>query len=87
MSLYCTSGFKGIIPYTPEQMEKMHTRQLLKELRRTHSYGCECCWGDEDWKQLYCYRNQLKAVLATREHIPNKQESKALRKARKKKGN
>ena len=86
MSLYCTSGFKGIVPYTPEQMEKMHTRQLLKELRRTHSYGCECCQGDEDWKQLHCYRNQLKAVLATREHIPNKQESKALRKARKKKG-
>ena len=87
MSFYCTGGFKGIDTYTPEQMEKMHTRQLLKELRRTHSYGCEYCWKDEDWKQLRYYRRQLKAVLATREHIPNKQESKKMRIARKKKGN
>ena len=87
MSMYCTSGFKDIDTYTPEQMEKTPTRQLLAELRRSYSYGCEYCWGDEEWKQLHQYKDQLKAVLATREHIPNKQESKALRKARKKKGN
>lgn len=86
MSLYYIDGFKSITTYTQEQMEKMHTRQVLRELRRTYTYGCEYCWGDEDWKQLHYYRNQLKAVLATREHIPNKQESKAIRKARKKKG-
>ena len=69
------------------ELEKMKTRQLLAELRGTYTTGCPYCWEDEDWDGLRQYRNQLKSILATREHIPNKQESKALRKARKKKGN
>ena len=87
MSFYCYTGFKDINIYTPEEMTKMHTRQLLATLRSTYTWGCQHCWGDEDWKQLNCYRTQLKNELATREHIPNKIESKMLRKARKKKGN
>lgn len=87
MSMYCTVGFKGISIHTPEQMQKMHTRQLLAELRDTYTWGCEYCWNDEDWNQLRHYRDQLRAILATREHIPNKKESKTIRKARKKKGN
>ena len=68
------------------EMEHMHTRQLLQELRRTN-YAWDYDWTREDEAALQEYRATLKAVLATREHIPNKQESKAIRKAKKKKGN
>ena len=68
------------------EMEHMHTRQLLQELRRTH-WAWDYDWTTEDEAALLEYRATLKAVLATREHIPNKQESKAIRKAKKKKGN
>lgn len=87
MGFYCCTGFKDIDIHTPEEMTKMHTRQLLAELRSTYTWGCPHCWEDEDWKQLNYYRTQLKSELATREHIPNKIEGKAIRKARKKKGN
>jgi hypothetical protein len=48
--------------------------------------GCPYCWGSEEWKKVWDYQKRIKAVLATREHIPNKQESKAIRKAKIKKG-
>lgn len=67
------------------EMEHKHTRQLLAELRRTY-YAWDYDWTEEDEKANETYRTQLKAVLATREHIPNKKESKAIRKARIKKG-
>lgn len=86
MSFYCYTGFKDINIHTPEEMTKMNTRQLLAELRSTYTWGYQHCWGNEDWDQLNCYRAQLKAELATREHIPNKWESKGLRKLRKKRG-
>lgn len=73
-------------PYSTEDMKNLKTRQLLAELRRSHSYGCSYSWGDEDWQARDTYQVALKAELATREHIPNKQESKAIRKARIKKG-
>ncbi len=63
-----------------------HTKQLLQRLRSSYKMGCEYCWEKEDWEKLYCYRNLIKAELSTREHIPNKKESKAIRKARIKKG-
>lgn len=85
MSIVC-NGFKGLTTFTREQMEKAHTRQLLGELRRTYRYGCPYCWEDSDWEQLREYRKELKQELATREHIPNKLESKAIRKAKIKKG-
>ena len=87
MGMYCYSGFKDITIYTPEQMKNLKTRQLLKILRSTYSWGCTHCWEESDWDDLKCYRAQLKTELATREHIPNKVESKAIRKARKQKGN
>lgn len=86
MNMCCYKGFKDITIHTPEQMTVMHTRQLLAELRSTYTWGCDYCWQNEDWKQLHCYRDQLRAELATREHIPNKKEGKALRKLRKKRG-
>lgn len=72
-------------PLTLEEMEKLKTRQLLAHLRRTYR------WGEEDWTDADCkakreYQAQIKAVLATREHIPNKQESKAIRVSRIKRG-
>lgn len=79
--------FKNLDIYSSDELQKLKTRQLLAELRKTHTMGCPYCWGDEDWEGLRSYRVCIKTVLATREHIPNKQESKAIRKARKKKGN
>ena len=69
-----------------KQMKNMKTRQLLAHLRHTY------CWGDYDWTSDDCaakaaYQARVKAELATREHIPNKIESKKIRIARKKKGN
>ena len=85
MSSFC-GGFKEMATYTPEEMKRLHTRHLLGELRHTYRCGCPYCWKDSDWEQLRNYKAQLKQELATREHIPNKPESKAIRKAKIKKG-
>ena len=70
--------------YTPEEMKKMNTRHLLSTLRETYTWGCiDACWTP---KFKCCYREQLKGELATRGHIPNKQEGKALRRLRQKRG-
>lgn len=72
------------IKITKEQAEKMPTRQLLKILHKHHwSPECENCQY-----QCYMYLNRvvLKEVLKNRPHIPNKEESKALRKIRIKEG-
>lgn len=71
---------------TEAQMKNLKTRQLLAHLRRTYR------WGDYDWTMddvaaKHAYQARVKAELATREHIPNKIESKKIRIARKKKGN
>ena len=71
--------------FSEEQMKNMHTRQLLAHLRQTYSWG-EDDWVREDWNAKEAYQARIKAVLATREHIPNKIESKKLRIARKRKG-
>ena len=63
---------------TEEQIKNMHTHQLLAHLRQTYR------WGDCAAKSAYQAR--VKAELATREHIPNKLESKKIRKARIKRG-
>lgn len=69
-----------------EQMKNLKTRQLLAHLRCTYR------WDNYDWKEIdyeakYAYQDRIKTELATREHIPNKIESKQIRIARKKKGN
>ena len=79
--------------YSPDQMKNLHTKQLLKELRRTYTQSCPGGWAcDGQCPALWCtqkaaYQAELKTELATREHIPNKIESKKIRIARKKKGN
>lgn len=84
--MYSCGGSEKYSFMTIEQISRAHTRQLLAELRRTYRGGCPYCWKNSDWNQLYHYRNELKRELATREHIPNKKESKAIRKAKIKKG-
>ena len=83
--------------YTNENLralENMHTKQLLNERNRLHhvsEYCSDCC--DKCAEECErCGNNQqfnmgqVKRILATREHVPNKQESKALRKQRIKEG-
>ena len=61
------------------------TRQLLNELRRTYNWE-DWDWTADDCAELQVYQTTLKNELAKREHIPNKKESKALRKEKIKKG-
>ena len=83
--------------YTDENiraLENMHTKQLLNERNRLYHVSEYCadyyCNYDEECQ--LCGNNhefnlqQVKRILATREHVPNKQESKALRKQRIKEG-
>ena len=78
--------------FSQEAMKTAPTRQLLKELRWTYRQSCPKYWAcDGQCNQLWCtqkesYQAELKAELATREHIPNKIESKRIRKARIKRG-
>lgn len=84
--------------YTEDEiqaLEKMHTKQLLNERNRLYhvsEYCADCCCDRYDNECKQCGNNhefnmkQVKRVLATREHVLNKQESKALRKARIKRG-
>jgi len=76
-------------------LENMHTKQLLNE--RNHLYhvseycaDCRCDKQDEECARCGNHQNfnmeQVKRILATREHVLNKQESKALRKQRIKEG-
>jgi len=69
-----------------EQMKNLKTRQLLAHLRHTYRWG-DYDWEDADHSAKKAYQARVKAELATREHIPNKMESKRIRIARKKKGN
>ena len=77
--------YKDCSIFTKPQMEEMKTRQLLNHLRSVYRWG-EYDWTREDYIEKDKYITLIKSVLATREHIPNKQESKQIRKAKIKKG-
>jgi hypothetical protein len=75
-------------------LENMHTKQLLNERNRlyhaaecsanyyvSNSPECEACCQNRNYNM-----EQVKKILATREHVLNKQESKALRKLKIKEG-
>ena len=77
--------------FTKEQLEKYHTKQLIKILRaQSRQLDLSCADGCKYF--LTCKKIiekniiLLKEILATRPHIPNKKESKAIRKAKKKNG-
>lgn len=74
-------------------LEKKHTKQLLKERNSSYirsEYCMDCCGDREECSEcqsnIEFNRAVLKRLLATREHVLNKQESKALRKQRIKEG-
>jgi hypothetical protein len=56
----------------------LYTRQLMQLRDQAHHYGYDQCSVDQ---QGYCVvtSDQIKEVLATREHIPNKIEAKRIR--------
>lgn len=91
---------KNSKPLSRQQLETMHTKQLLN--RRNYMYKL---WKNgkynpvrrDRWlNDFYIYdgdeqtalneQAMIKEILATREHIPNKKESKAMRQAKAKKG-
>lgn len=71
-------------------LEKLHTKQLLKLKIMANSDTYDWYSNDateiEYYAKLQCFIDKVKLVLATREHILNKKESKAIRKAKIKKG-
>ena len=75
-------------------LNQKHTKQLLKERNKLYvvSEYCHDCFASTSKECMACENNFLynraivKRILATREHIPNKQESKAIRKQRIKEG-
>ena len=63
-----------LIPYQGEHtvnLEDMHTKELMSLLGSSRRHGIAYVKCDE-----YFTRNEIKAVLDTREHIPNKAERK-----------
>ena len=76
-------------PSTREELEKLHTKQLL-DRRIFSTYPCysdiqcphyaECMRGLEEEQAL------IKEILTTRPHVPNKKESKRIRKEKIKRG-
>ena len=77
-----------------EKLSKLHTKQLLKWEYRDGGWlscadGCYCESSEECRRCMKNYeqnRTMVKTILATREHIPNKQESRMIRKEKIKKG-
>lgn len=68
-----------------KNLEKMHTKQLLKELR---SYYWQCDYSSKEEEENEKKRiSEIKSILATREHVPNKIESRNARILKKKQGN
>lgn len=61
-----------------EWLKKQHTRELLKLLDRTRKFGGY--YDISENHQGFCITDsQIKAILATREHIPNKKETRERR--------
>lgn len=76
--------------YDYDDLNKLHTKQLLKKLNAQRKWGCDEWCGCENiaiCKEHHNYNvNLVKEILKTRPHILNKQESKQLRKEKIKNG-
>lgn len=57
-------------------ISKIPTRQLLSLY---HGMLSGYYWSEEDWSDYLVRKQQMKAELAAREHIPNRKESKVIR--------
>lgn len=66
----------------PYNLSEMTTRELMRWLGQTRKFGGGFdptnCGGAGAWVTA----EEIKAVLATREHIPNKREGQVLRRAK-----
>lgn len=60
-----------------EYLESLRTRQLMALLNDARTRGW--CYEYVNGKEVTIDHAEIKAVLDTREHIPNKPEAKALR--------
>jgi hypothetical protein len=67
-----------------EHLESLRTRQLMALLDDART--CGWCYEYVGGKEVQIDHADIKAVLDTREHIPNKQEAKALRRENARKG-
>lgn len=67
-----------------EYLESLRTRQLMSMLNQARS--CGWCYAYVNYKEVQINHADIKAVLDTREHIPNKHEGKALRREMAKRG-
>ncbi len=65
-------------------LEKHHTRELIQMMNGARKTGG--FYRPFEWSQDEYSVDDVKEVLATREHIPNKKEAKVLRRAAAKKG-
>lgn len=64
-------------------VKTMHTKQLLNELRNLRAQiGNQQNWSGFSDADLDLRRAVLKQELAGREHVPNKQEARAIRQQR-----
>lgn len=80
--------------WNKNELEKLHTKQLLKlrhggllEWQDSSGSCCELCeYGEKCMANIKQNKTTVKSILATREHVLNKKESQARRKALKKKG-
>jgi hypothetical protein len=61
-------------PESAEQLQKMHTKQLLVMMERARALPHGYCFrGEQNWAPRDCWTciEDLKEILATREHRPN----------------
>jgi hypothetical protein len=73
----------------PKSIGEYHTKQLMKMLKSVRAINSNEFreWGERgEGAAIPFTYEELKAELATREHIPNKKEAKKLRQERAKKG-
>ena len=70
-----------INPASKDRLEKMHTRELLLLLEKSRRCGGRWCFGGDPnhaSRDTWAFADDLKEILATREHIPNKAERKQI---------
>jgi hypothetical protein len=68
--------------YEDVPLNELHTKQLLKLLKLFRYNQCECCYRTTHNQDRYIFSNLIRAVLSTREHIPNKKEARKIRQNR-----
>ncbi len=60
-------------------LESLHTRQIMQLREDAHRYGHDAVHLEDGVAEHYITGDQIRQVLATREHIPNKAEAKVIR--------